>query len=166
MVKLREKKYVKIIFLWRCSEMSPKLNFEKMDTTTQEKMMGFDEEYLRSKQNIITTVLRKAKICTFTPSPPNFYSLPPKVNLIQWKNKTVIFSCSHCWCTIFVLISYYFETQIMLILILIDVQYSQNAVFSFENFSNRQNHSSGSHHLVKKSHSSVHYFLTQSQGNS
>ena len=40
----------------------------------------------------------------------------------------------------------------MLILILIDVQYSQNAVFSFEKFSNRQNHSSSdSHHLVKKS---------------
>ena len=38
----------------------------------------------------------------------------------------------------------------MLILILIDVQYSQNAVFSFEKFSNRQNHSSsGFHHLVK-----------------
>ena len=37
----------------------------------------------------------------------------------------------------------------MLILILIDVQYSQNAVFSFEKFSNRQNHSSASHHLVK-----------------
>ena len=28
----------------------------------------------------------------------------------------------------------------MLILILIDVQYSKNAVFSFEKFSNRQNH--------------------------
>ena len=40
----------------------------------------------------------------------------------------------------------------MLILILIDVQYSQNAAFSFKNFSTRQNHSSsGSHHLVKKS---------------
>ena len=39
----------------------------------------------------------------------------------------------------------------MLILILIDVQYSQNAVFSFEKSSNRQNHSSSdSHHLVKK----------------
>ena len=39
----------------------------------------------------------------------------------------------------------------MLMLILIDVQYSQNAVFGFEKFSNRQNHSSsGSHHLVKK----------------
>ena len=30
----------------------------------------------------------------------------------------------------------------MLILILVDVQYSQNAVFSFEKGSNRQNHSS------------------------
>ena len=38
----------------------------------------------------------------------------------------------------------------MLILILIDVQYSQKAVFSFEKGSNCQNHSSsGSHHLLK-----------------
>ena len=52
----------------------------------------------------------------------------------------------------------------MLILVLIDVQYSQNAVFSFEKLSSRQNHSSsGSHHLVKNTPSSVHYFLTQGQ---
>ena len=39
----------------------------------------------------------------------------------------------------------------MLIFILVDVQYSQNAVFTFEKGSNRQNHfSSSSHHLVKK----------------
>ena len=38
----------------------------------------------------------------------------------------------------------------MLILILIDVQYSQKAVFSFEEGLNGQNHSSGSHHQVKK----------------
>ena len=39
----------------------------------------------------------------------------------------------------------------MLILILIDVQYSQNAIFSFEWGSNCKNHSSsGSHHLLKK----------------
>ena len=37
----------------------------------------------------------------------------------------------------------------MLILILIDVQYSQKAVFSFEEGLNGQNHSSGSHHQVK-----------------
>ena len=63
--------------------------------------------------------------------------------------------------------SYPFETQIMLILILINVQYSENADFSFENFLNRQNQSSsGSYHHVKKSPSSAHYLLTQSQGNS
>ena len=65
--------------------------------------------------------------------------------------KNLLISCSHSSCTVFVLISYSFETQIMLIFILIDVQYPQNAVFSFENFLNRQNHSSsGTHHLVKK----------------
>ena len=107
------------------------------------------------------------KFCWLTASPTNFYSIPPKVNSTQYKNKIVIFSCSHSSCTIFVLISYSFETPIMLILILIDVQYLQNAVFSFEKFSNRQNHSSSDpHHLVKKSPTSVHYFLTQSQGNS
>ena len=43
-----------------------------------------------------------------------------------------------------------FDTQVMLILILIDVHCSQNAVFSFEKGSNSQNHfSSGSHHPVK-----------------
>ena len=65
----------------------------------------------------------------------------------------------------FVLISHSFETQAMLILILINVKYSQNAVFSFEKAWKCQNHcSSGSHHLVKKNPpSSVLYFLTQSQ---
>ena len=44
----------------------------------------------------------------------------------------------------------------MLILILIDVQYSQNAVFSFEKGLNHQNHSpSGSHHPVKNSPSKI-----------
>ena len=47
------------------------MNFEKTDTAysvvlhTQERMMGFDEEYLRSrylKQNIIMAVLRKANV--------------------------------------------------------------------------------------------------------
>ena len=52
--------------------------------------------------------------------------------------------------------SYFFDTQVMLILILIDVQYSQNAVFSFEKGSNCQNHSSsGSHHPVKNSPSKI-----------
>ena len=47
----------------------------------------------------------------------------------------------------------------MLILILSDVQYSENAVFSFEKSLDRQNHSRGSHHLVKK-------FLPSPQQNS
>ena len=43
------------------------------------------------------------------------------------------------------------DTQVMLTLILIDVQYSQKAVFSFEKGLNCQNHSlSGSHHPVGK----------------
>ena len=55
-------------------------------------------------------------------------------------------------CTIFVLISYSFDTQTTLILILIDVQYTQNAVFSFEKSSNYQSDSClGSHHAVEKS---------------
>ena len=101
----------------------------------------------------------QSKICSSPPpSAPNSYSLPPKVKSIQQKNKSVIFNYSHCSCTIFVLTSYSFKTQIMLILILIDIQDSQNPVFSFEKFSNCQNHfSSGSHHLVKKppQHSSL-----------
>ena len=40
----------------------------------------------------------------------------------------------------------------MLILILIDVQYWQEAVFSFEKGLNGQDHSSDSHYVVKKFH--------------
>ena len=44
----------------------------------------------------------------------------------------------------------------MLILILIDVQYSQKTVFSFGKGLNGQNHSSsGSHHLVKNPPSKI-----------
>ena len=58
--------------------------------------------------------------------------------------------CSHCY--IFVLISYSLDAQVVLILISIDVHYSQKAVFSFEKGLNCQNHSfSGYLHLVKKS---------------
>ena len=70
---------------------------------------------------------------------------PPKVNSSQLNNnfhirtppQNFIFSCSQCFCTIFVLISYSLYTQVMLILILIDVQYSQKAAFSFEKSLNR-----------------------------
>ena len=43
----------------------------------------------------------------------------------------------------------------MLILILIDVQYSQKAVFSFEKGLNHENQSSGSLHLVKNPPSKI-----------
>ena len=47
---------------------------------------------------------------------------------------------------------YSFGTQVILILVLIDIQYSQKAIFSFEEGSIDQNNSSsGSHHLIKKS---------------
>ena len=52
-------------------------------------------------------------------------------------------------CTIFILALYSLHTQVMLILILIDVQYLNNVVFSFEKYSNGQNHSSsGPHHYL------------------
>ena len=43
-----------------------------------------------------------------------------------------------------------FYTQVILILILINVQYLRNVIFSFEKSSNGQIHSSDSHHLIKK----------------
>ena len=95
------------------------------------------------------------KICSCPPPShlPTEFLFPPHQKSIQPNKKSKnIFSCSHCSCTNFVLILCSFETQVMLlILILIYVQYSQNAVVRFEKFSNRQNHSSSSHHLVKKS---------------
>ena len=48
-------------------------------------------------------------------------------------------------------IPYSLDTQFMLILILIDIQYSQKSLFNFEKDWNHQDHySSGSLHLVKK----------------
>ena len=95
---------------------------------------------------------QQTKICSSPPSSPNFYSLPTKsqFNPIKKMKTSFLAVVIAPVATIFVLSSYSFETEIMLILILIDVQYLQNAVFSFEKFC--QNHSSSdSHHLVKKS---------------
>ena len=84
---------------------------------------------------------------TMPPTP-----LPHSINVFMLKpSNTIIFRYSHYSCTIFVLISHSFDTQVMLILILFDAQYSQNAVVSFEKGLNCQNHSSScSHHPVKK----------------
>ena len=54
-------------------------------------------------------------------------------------NKNFIFSCSNRSCTVFILTSYSLYTQVMLIIILIDVQFLQNVVFSFEKGANGQN---------------------------
>ena len=87
-------------------------------------------------------------------SPPKFSHPPMQENSPQQTppNKNSIFSCCHYSCTIFALISYSLDTQVMVILILIDVERVQKAVFSFEKGLNCQNHSSlGSLYLVKKS---------------
>ena len=87
---------------------------------------------------------RQPKICSFLPPPekispsrlpplPNFYFPPhPKMQFPHYitifklqRNKNIIFICSHCSCTIFVLISYSLDTQVILILILIYIQHSQ-----------------------------------------
>ena len=90
----------------------------------------------------------------FAHSPPPHQIFIPSQQKSSQSNKKIKTSflavASHCSCIIFILISFSFETQIMLVLILIDVQYYQNAVFSFEKFSNQQNHYSDSHHLVKE----------------
>ena len=91
-------------------------------------------------------------------SPPSFYyclhrRLIPLLNntfcvIIQ---KKVIFSCSHCSLTIFILPSYSLHTQAMPILILINVQYLQITVFSFEKGLNGQKYSSSdSHQPIKQ----------------
>ena len=81
-------------------------------------------------------------------SPPPQVNHPHQITIFKLQPIKNIFSCSHCSCTIFVLISYSLDTQVMLI----DLQYSQKAVFSFEKGLNHQNHStSGSYYPVKKS---------------
>ena len=63
-----------------------------------------------------------------------------------------MFSCSHCSYTVFNLTPHSLYTQVMPIVILLDVEYSRNVVFSFERGLNDQRHSSSdSHHPIKKS---------------
>ena len=81
------------------------------------------------------------QVITTPPPPPS----PPKKNLL-------IFSCGHWPCAIFNLVSYSLYKQVVLILILIDVQYLQNVLFSFENGRNGQTQSFlDFHHQIKKS---------------
>ena len=98
---------------------------------------------------LIAPKLEKFPPNRLLPLPPNVYPLPHHYATIfkLQPDKNSIFSWSHCSYSIFVLISYSLDTQV----ILIDVQYSQEAVFSSEKGSKCQNHSSsGSLQLVKK----------------
>ena len=78
--------------------------------------------------------------------------LPTQITIFLLElHKGFIFSCSHCSCTIFILNLQYLYIKVMLSLILINVKYLQNLVFSSEKSSNVQNHSlSDSHHSIKK----------------
>ena len=71
-------------------------------------------------------------------SPTKFLS-PHQMTIVIIQENFIFSSC-----TIFILTSYSLYTQVMLILILINVQYLQNVVFGFEKSSNDQNHSSSS----------------------
>ena len=105
-------------------------------------------------QNLVISP-RPGKIPLIRLPPPNFFFLQQRLisrTLNNIFHVSFIFICSHGSCTIFVLISCSLYTQVMLILMLIDVQYSQKAVFRFGTGSNSQNHSSsGYHYPVKKS---------------
>ena len=82
--------------------------------------------------------------------PPKINSLPNQMTIVIIKKKTSFLGVVNAPVP-FLFQSYSLYTQVMLILILIDVQYSQKAVFRFEKGSISQNHSSsGSHHSVKK----------------
>ena len=59
---------------------------------------------------------------------PHQISIPPTPTPTKAVEKV---SCHHCWCTIFVSISYSLDSEIMLILFLIDFQ-SLKAAFSIE----------------------------------
>ena len=78
--------------------------------------------------------------------------LPTQITIFLLEpHKGFIFSCSLCSCTIFILNLQYLYIKVMLSLILINVKYLQNLVFSSEKSSNVQNHSlSDSHHSIKR----------------
>ena len=60
------------------------------------------------------------------------FSLPPPKVTPTPLNYTIIFSCRHCSCTVFILFSYSLYTQVILILVLINVPYLQIVVFTLD----------------------------------
>ena len=91
-------------------------------------------------ENLFTSPTWKNPPSRLPPPKVNSY-LPPaslNINIHLIIQKNFIFSCRHSSCTIFILISYSLYTQVMLILILIDVQYLQNFALSYEKGLNGQ----------------------------
>ena len=88
---------------------------------------------------------------------------PTVVHVIT--NKNFIFSFSHYSCTIFVLTSNSLCTQVILILILIDVQYLQNVFFFFDKGSKGQNHAFQESHLPIRNHPSKYSHSSPTRGN-
>ena len=77
------------------------------------------------------------KICSFPP--------PGKIRLSRFPLPKLQFLVLYHF---FFLTSYSLFTQVLRILIFIDIQYLKNVVFSFEKSQNRQNHFSDSQHWV------------------
>ena len=75
------------------------------------------------------------KICS---SPTHGKIPPPTKNLIKTLNKNLIFSCNHCSCTIFILISYSLYTPS-----------HANFDFNWCSIFTEGQSSSGSHHTIK-----------------
>ena len=69
-----------------------------------------------------------------TPLPHQIFIHFPAKDFGVIIQQNIIFSCSHFSYTIFVLISYSFDTQVMVILILIDVQYLQILFLALKKF--------------------------------
>ena len=130
------------LMCWIC----PKLTFLMILRGTPFSLLGRRGESPPLAENLlIPSPPGKIHPSRFSPSHSYLthqrFTPPLNNNFHVITNKNFIFSCRDCSCIIFILTLYSLYTQGMLILILINVQYLQNAVFSFEKGLNDQNHS-------------------------
>ena len=103
--------------------------------------------FLRGGDTPVHTMLLLAENLLLPPPPRGKKPKNPRISLLPLNsifmlqpNRNFIFSCSHCSCVIFF-------TFIHSVLNLIDVQYLQNFVFSFQMGSNGQNQAFSDSHL-------------------
>ena len=130
------------LMCWIC----PKLTFLMILRGTRFSLLGrWGESPPLAENLLIPSPPGKIHPSRFSPSDSYLthqrFTPPLNNNFHVITNKNFTFSCRDCSCIIFILTLYSLYTQVMLILILINVQYSQNAVFSFEKGLNDQNHS-------------------------